>query len=140
MIPGTERERVRKIVEGKFNKVCFGICLLLEVAPEGIKSPTFSGYICGLGELLRLRRKPGSRKALTTLRYKGKIQEKTLGSMVKKLPTNTVATGDMDLIPALERSPGEGNCNLLRYSCLGNPMDRGAWWATAHRETKDMTE
>ena len=121
MIPGTERERVRKIGGGKFNKVCFGTCLLLEVAPEGIKSPTFSGYICGLRELLRLKGKPGSRKALTTLRYKGKIQEKTLGSMVKKLPTNAVATGDMDSIPALGRSPGEGNCNLLRYSCLGNP-------------------
>ena len=59
--------------------------------------------------------------------------------VVKKLPTNAVATGDMDSIPALERSPGEGNCNLLQYSCLGNPMDR-AWWATVHRETKDMTE
>ena len=140
MIPGTERERVRKVAEGKFNKVCFGICFLLEVAPEGINSPTFSGYICGLRELLRLRRKPRIRKALTTLRYKGKIQEKTLGSMVKKLPTNAVAMGDVDSIPALGKSPGEGNCNLLQYSCLGNPMDRGAWWATVHRETKDMTE
>ena len=131
---------MRKVAEGKFNKVCFGICFLLEVAPEGINSPTFSGYICGLRELLRLRRKPRIRKALTTLRYKGKIQEKTLGSMVKKLPTNAVAMGVVDSIPALGKSPGEGNCNLLQYSCLGNPMDRGAWWATVHRETKDMTE
>ena len=76
---------MRKVAEGKFNKVCFGICFLLEVAPEDINSPTFSGYICGLRELLRLRRESGSRKALTTLRYKGKIQEKNLGSMVKKL-------------------------------------------------------
>ena len=36
--------------------------------------------------------------------------------------------GDEGLIPASGRSPGEGNGNPLRYSCLGNPMDRGAWW------------
>ena len=38
--------------------------------------------------------------------------------------------GDLDLIPALGRSPGEGNGNPLQYSCLENPMDKGAWWAT----------
>ena len=43
-------------------------------------------------------------------------------SVVKNLPTNT---GDMDLVPGSGRSPGEGNGNLLQYSCLGNPMDRG---------------
>ena len=37
-------------------------------------------------------------------------------------------TGDPDLIPAFRRSPGEGNGNPLQYSCLENPMDRGAWW------------
>ena len=36
----------------------------------------------------------------------------------------------MGLIPELGRTPGEGNGNPLRYSCLENPMDRGAWWAT----------
>ena len=39
--------------------------------------------------------------------------------------------GDMGSIPGLGRSPGEGNGN--QYSCLGNPMDRGVWWATIHR-------
>ena len=39
---------------------------------------------------------------------------------------------DLGLIPELGRSPGEGNGNPLQYSCLENPMDRGAWWATAH--------
>ena len=38
--------------------------------------------------------------------------------------------GDLGLIPGLGRSPGEGNGNLLQYSCLENSMDRGAWWAT----------
>ena len=49
--------------------------------------------------------------------------------MVKNLPANT---RDMGLIPGLGRSPGKGDGNLLQYSCLENPMDRGAWWATAH--------
>ena len=38
--------------------------------------------------------------------------------------------GNQGLIPWLKRSPGEGNGNPLQYFCLGNPMDRGAWWAT----------
>ena len=40
--------------------------------------------------------------------------------------------GHPDSIPELGRSPGEGNGNPLQYSCLENPMDRGAWWATVH--------
>ena len=48
------------------------------------------------------------------------------GSVVKNLPATA---GDMGLIPGLERSPGEGNGNPFQYSCLGNPMNRGAWWA-----------
>ena len=49
--------------------------------------------------------------------------------------------GDPGLIPGLGRSPGEGRDNPLQYSCLENPMDRGAWRATVHRVTKesDMT-
>ena len=41
-------------------------------------------------------------------------------------------TGDMDLIPGSDRFSGEGHGNPLQYSCLGNPMDRGAWRATVH--------
>ena len=51
------------------------------------------------------------------------------GSVVKKPPANA---GDVDSIHGPGRSPGEGNCNPLRYPCLGNPMDRGDLWATAH--------
>ena len=47
--------------------------------------------------------------------------------------------GDPDLIPGLGRSPGEGNGNPLQYSCLENPMDGGAWWATVHGVTKSQT-
>ena len=48
----------------------------------------------------------------------------------KESACNAGTTGDAGLIPGLGRSPGEGNDNLLQYSCLGNPMDRGAWWVT----------
>ena len=47
--------------------------------------------------------------------------------------------GDLGLIPALGRFPGEGNGNPLQYSCLGTPKDRGAWWATVHGVTKTWT-
>ena len=47
---------------------------------------------------------------------------------------STCNSGDMSSIPGLGRSPGEGKGNPLQYSCLGNPTDREAWWAVAHRE------
>ena len=50
--------------------------------------------------------------------------------MVKNPPANAGNARDTGLIPGLGRSSGEGIDNPLRYSCLGNPMDRGAWWAT----------
>ena len=50
--------------------------------------------------------------------------------MVENPPANS---GDMGVIPGSGRSLGGGNGNPLRHSCLGNPMDRGAWWATVHR-------
>ena len=56
-----------------------------------------------------------------------------LGSQVVLVVKNPAASAgdviDVGLIPGLERSPGEGNGNPFQYSCLGNAMDRGAWWA-----------
>ena len=52
--------------------------------------------------------------------------------MVRNQPANAGDIRDTDLIPGLGRSPGEGHGNPLQYSCLENPMDRGAWWATVH--------
>ena len=57
------------------------------------------------------------------------------GSEVKASARNA---GDLGLIPGLGRSPGEGNGNPLQYSCLENPMDGGAWWATVHRVAKSQ--
>ena len=45
--------------------------------------------------------------------------------------------GDMTLILGLGRSPGKGNDNPIQYSCLGNSMGRGAWWATVHGIAKE---
>ena len=47
--------------------------------------------------------------------------------------------GDPGSIPGLGRSPGEGTGNPLQYSCLENPMDRGAWWATVHGAANSWT-
>ena len=48
--------------------------------------------------------------------------------------------GDLDLIPGSGRSPGAGHGDPLQYSCLENPMDRGAWWATVHGVTQSQTQ
>ena len=58
------------------------------------------------------------------------------GLPVKNLSANA---GDMDLVPGLERSPGEGNGYSFQYSCLGNPMDKGLWWATVYWIPKSWT-
>ena len=56
--------------------------------------------------------------------------------MVKNLPANA---GDVGSVPGLERSPVGGNGSLLQYSCLGNPMDREAGWATVHGVAESQT-
>ena len=55
--------------------------------------------------------------------------------MVKNSPANS---GDPGSIPGSGRSPGEGNGNLLQYSLLENPIDRGAWWAAVHGVAKEL--
>ena len=49
----------------------------------------------------------------------------------------SAGAGDLGLIPGFGRPPGEGDGSPLQYSCLGNPMDGGAWWATAHGFAKE---
>ena len=56
--------------------------------------------------------------------------------VVKNLPANA---GDTDSVPRLGRYPGEGNGNPFQYSCLGNSVDRGAWWAKVHEVAKSQT-
>ena len=59
------------------------------------------------------------------------------GSVVKKLSAHAGATRGVGLSHESGRSLGEGNGNTLQYSCLGNPMDRGAWQATVHGVAKE---
>ena len=58
------------------------------------------------------------------------------GLVVENPPTNA---GHLGSIPGSGRAPGEGNDNPLQYSCLENPMYRGAWWATFYGATKSWT-
>ena len=55
--------------------------------------------------------------------------------MVENLPANA---GDVGSIPGSGKFPGEGNDNPIQHSCLGNPMDRGAWQATARGVAKEL--
>ena len=57
------------------------------------------------------------------------------GSEVKASACNA---GDLGSIPGSGRSPGEGNGNPLQYSCLENPMNKGAWWATVRELAKNL--
>ena len=60
-------------------------------------------------------------------------------SVAKNLPGNAGDTGDMGSVSESGRSPGRGHGNPLQYSCLEDPMDRGAWQATVHKVTNCQT-
>ena len=62
------------------------------------------------------------------------------GAVVKNLPGKAGDPRDVGLIPGSGRSPGVGNGNPCQYSCLRNPLDRGAWWATVHGTAKSWTQ
>ena len=58
--------------------------------------------------------------------------------MVKNLPTNAGDSRDLGSVPGSGRSFGGGHSKPFQYSCLGNPMDRGAWWAVVHGVEKSQ--
>ena len=74
-----------------------------------------------------------NKKDIFILKIKKKKKSFPGGSGDKETACNA---GDLGSIPGLGRYPGEGNGNPLQYSCLGNPMDRGAWWAAVHGTAK----
>ena len=59
--------------------------------------------------------------------------------VVKNLPANAGDIRDSGSIPGSGRFPGEGHGNPIQYSCLENPMERGAWWVIVHRVIKSRT-
>ena len=70
----------------------------------------------------------------------GKIYGLPSGAMVKNPPANAGDSKDMRLISRLGRFPGERNGYASQCSCLENPMDRGAWWATIHGVAKSRIQ
>ena len=84
--------------------------------------------------------RPCGRKESTEQLTRSTMQYDYWASHMVLVVKNPLAiTGDAKYagsIPGSGRSPGEGNGNLLQYSCLKNPMDRGAWWATVHGAAK----
>ena len=86
------------------------------------------GLLCCLGLHLPTLN-PGCTLPIYDLNFPGGSEDKA----------SACNAGDPGSIPGLRRSPGEGNGNPLQYSCLENPMDWGAWWATVHRVTKSRT-
>ena len=97
----------------------------------GLRPRAGSDLVSNYGDLRRelrdLRRE---------LRDLGKVSD---GSTGKESACRAGDTRDTGSVPGLGRSLGEGNGNPLQYSCLENPMDRGAWWATVQKGTKSRT-
>ena len=60
--------------------------------------------------------------------------------LAQALKESVCNVGDLSLNPGSGKSPREGNGNPLQYYCLGNPMERGAWWATVHGVTKSQAQ
>ena len=78
----------------------------------------------------------GVRKSRNKVKI-GKTMGFPRGSAVRNLPANS---GDSGSTPGLGRSPGGGNDKALQHSCLGNPMGRGAWWATDYEVAASWTQ
>ena len=102
---------------------------------------------------LGLKSTKNSKNVLERLNSRFELKEKRISKLevrpidnkgqavlvVKNPPVHAGNVGDVGSIPGLGRSTGGGQVHPLQYSCLGNPMDRGAWWATVHRVAKSWT-
>ena len=98
--------------------------------------PTLHTTAPGTGNRKMRKMWPFSLKNSPSQREDGWMQAGNMYHMAQ-LQRMSAKAGDTGLIPGSGRSPGEGNDNLFQYSCLGNPIDRGAWWATVHGVTKE---
>ena len=67
------------------------------------------------------------------------MADSLMAQWVKESTCNSGDTGEVGSIPGLRRSPGRRNGNPPWYSCVENPMDKGAWWATVHGVAKSQT-
>ena len=88
-------------------------------------------------------RNPGLGKQVTQLLLLAITKEicpSQVALVVKNRPANAGNVNDVGSVPGLGRSPEEGNGNPLQYSCLENPMDRGAWHKAVHGVTQSQTQ
>ena len=99
------------------------------LAPVDPLAPNF--LFLSLSLFVSLKQK----KAVT----RGSLSASQVALIVKNPPANAGDVRDSGLIPGSGRSPGGGHGNPLQYSCLENPMDRGAWWAAVHGVPKSRT-
>ena len=76
---------------------------------------------------------------MNVFKQTGDSKSSQVPRVVKNPLANAEDVRDAGLIPGLGRSPGEGHGNPFQYSCLENPMNRGAWRATVHRVTESRT-
>ena len=129
-----------KFVIGKSNK-----CIIIRLLWWSI--PNYSEYLQYMDTDLESKCKkinsPGSYLLKWLLQADSQLQYSLIsvmgclgGSVVRNPPANAEDAGS---IPGLGRSPGIGNDNPLQYSCLGNPVEKGAWWATVHGVTKSQS-
>ena len=86
------------------------------------------------------RKQTNKTKTHSLLAHYSHIPASLVAQLLKKKKNLPANTEDVVLIPGLRRSPGEGNGNPLHYSCLRNPMDRGAWRPTGHGVAKSQTQ
>ena len=127
-----------QVTEAKSLQSCFTLCNPMDCYPPG----------SSVHDILEWVAMPSSRgssqpRDLTHISYVfcfGVFTSSATNSVVKNLPANAGDAGDTDSIPGLGRSPGGGNGNPLQHSCLGYPMDRGAWTATVHVVTKSQAQ
>ena len=100
------------------------------------------GCLVGIHGWAGLLRKPLSSNPawmLATQEFKLTSEHPGSSLVAQTVKASAYNVGDPGLIPGLGRSPGEGNGTRLQYSCLENPMDGGAWWATVHEVAKSQT-
>ena len=102
-----------------------------------LSRPPLSPGLRSLFPLLRLKRKEWHNKSFSLIAF---YQASQVGSVGKESACNAGDAGDVGSIPALGRSPRGGHGNPLQYSCLENPMDRGAWRAALHEVMTEATE
>ena len=146
--PSVERNRYLDVIGDRW---CFGAWIFLQMPSQELSRTqgmmilkTVNNYTtqkvrpygnCGLAlTVMQWYFNIGSSVLMRILHWWKRASQVVL--VVKNLPANAGDPREVGLIPVLGRSPGIGNGNLLQYSCLGNPMDRGAWWATVHAATE----